>query len=132
MNPRFNPPAALDFPKLKRITIDFTRRDNPRLRLSAYLALTSNTLQIGARAELYVGVSQLSLQGALGFDVLIRFSPFGFVADLSGEVAVKWGSHTLLGISLEATLSGPDPLVIRGKGKVKIWISPSPSTSSIP
>jgi hypothetical protein len=122
LNPRFNPPAALDFPKLKRITIDFTRRDNPRLRLSAYLALTSNTLQIGARAELYVGISALSVQGAVGFDVLIRFSPFGFVADVSGEVAVKWGSHTLLGIYLEASLSGPDPLVIRGKGKVKIWI----------
>jgi hypothetical protein len=122
LNPRFNAPAALDLPKLARITIDFTRRDNPRLRLSAYLALTSNTLQLGALAELYVAVSKLSLQGALGFDVLIRLSPFGFVADLSGAVAVKWGDRTLLGVFLEASLAGPDPLVVNGKATVKVWI----------
>jgi hypothetical protein len=122
LNPRFNAPAALQLPKLARITIDFTRRDNPRLRLSAYLALTSNTLQLGARAELYVAVSKLSLQGNLGFDVLVAFSPFGFVADLSGAVAVKWGHRTLLGVFLEASLAGPHPLVVNGKATVKVWI----------
>jgi hypothetical protein len=122
LNPRFNAPAALQLPKLARIAIDFTRRDNPRLRLSAYLALTSNTLQLGALVELYVAVSKLSLQGALGFDVLVNFSPFGFVADLSGAVAVKWGDRTLLGVFLEASLVGPDPLVVNGKATVKVWI----------
>ncbi len=122
VSPRFNAPAALALPRLERVTLDLGRRDNPRLRLSAYLAISSNTVQLGALAELYLRIAGLSVQGALGFDLLIRLAPFGFVADLSGAVTVRWHNRTLLGVYLEASLSGPDPLVVRGKAKLKIWI----------
>ncbi len=120
-NPRFNPPQALELPKLKRITADFTRRENPRLRLEYYQAISSNSYQLGARADFYVAVSELSLSAFAGFDVLIRLRPFGFAADLSGAAAVKWGSHNLFGVALEASLVGPAPLTVSGRLTVKLW-----------
>ena len=51
LHPAFNPPP--NFPKLERIAINLAAGDNPRLRCEAYFALTANTVQFGARAELY-------------------------------------------------------------------------------
>jgi hypothetical protein len=47
-HPWFAPPPG--FPALRRVAL--TAGDQPQLRLEAYLALTSNTAQIGARADL--------------------------------------------------------------------------------
>ena len=49
-HPGFTPPA--DFPSLNRLAISLATGDNPRLRLEAYFALTSNTVQFGAGFEL--------------------------------------------------------------------------------
>ena len=79
-HPAFNPPP--NFPKLKRVAINLSSGDNPRLRCEAYFALTSNTVQFGARAELYASGAGFSIQGEIGFDVLIQRSPFRFEASL--------------------------------------------------
>jgi hypothetical protein len=49
LNPRFPPPAG--FPKLARLSLSLGDSDNPRLRFESYLALTSNTVQFGARLD---------------------------------------------------------------------------------
>ena len=79
LHPAFNPPP--NFPKLERIAINLSAGDNPRLRCEAYFALTSNTVQFGARAELYAAAAGFSVHGDIGFDVLIQFDPFSFLAD---------------------------------------------------
>src|SRR5512143_1856115 len=105
LHPAFNPPA--NFPKLERIAINLAAGDNPRLRCEAYFALTSNTVQFGARAELYASASGFSIQGETGFDVLIQVSPFAFLADFYAQLQLKRGSTSLFKVRVEGALAGP-------------------------
>jgi hypothetical protein len=115
-NPRFTPPAG--FPKLERVTLALADSANPRLRLSAYLALTANTLQFGATLDVHAAaetaVGNFAVDGHLGFDALIDFAPFGFVVDVDGTVALTWDGSPLMAIALHVTLSGPQPWDVRG------------------
>ena len=50
--PLHTPLAALQpFPQVARITIALAAGNNPRLTCAAYFAITSNTIQFGARAQ---------------------------------------------------------------------------------
>lgn len=112
-NPRFTPPP--DFPQLNRLAISLGAGDNPRVRLEAYLATTANSIQIGARLELYVA-ADLGLLGLfsatayLGFDALITLVPFSFVVDLAGGVEIRRNGAVLFGAELRLSLSGPQPV----------------------
>jgi hypothetical protein len=117
-HPRFTPPPG--FPALQRITIDMPSGIVSKLRLAAYLALTSNTIQIGANLDVFIGVSGFGLSGHLGFDALLQRHPFQFAADISGSVALTAGGDDLASVSLDATLTGPAPYNIAGKFKVHI------------
>ncbi|MCU1265911.1 MAG: uncharacterized protein JWM21_2229 [Acidobacteria bacterium] len=118
LHPAFNPPP--NFPKLERIAINLSSGDNPRLRCEAYFALTSNTVQFGARAELYASAHGFSIQGEIGFDVLIQFDPFAFLADFEAHLQLKRGSTNLFKIGVEGSLAGPRPLHIKGKATFSI------------
>ena len=117
-HPAFNPPP--NFPKLKRVAINLSSGDNPRLRCEAYFALTSNTVQFGARAELFASGAGFSIQGEIGFDVLIQFSPFHFEASFFAQVQLKRGSTNLFKVRVEGSLAGPRPLHIKGKATFEI------------
>lgn len=119
LNPNFQPPPG--FPKLARMAVSLTKGNNPRLRLEAYLALTSNTVQFGAHLDLFVKMAGFSIEAYLGFDALFQFSPFQFVADFGGGVTLKWHGRTLMGVQLDMTLSGPSQWHARGKATFKIW-----------
>jgi hypothetical protein len=118
VHPRFTPPAG--FPALQRITIDMPSGMVSKLRLAAYLALTSNSIQIGANLDVFIGVSGFGLSGHLGFDALLQRHPFRFDADISGMVAITASGDDLASVSLDATLSGPAPYHIAGKFKVHV------------
>jgi hypothetical protein len=118
LHPAFNPPP--NFPKLERIAINLSAGDTPRLRCEAYFALTSNTVQFGARAELYASAAGFSVHGDIGFDVLIQFDPFFFLADFHAQLQLKRGSTNLFKVRLEGSLSGPRPLHIKGKATFEI------------
>jgi hypothetical protein len=117
-NPRFLPPPG--FPRLDRIAVALATGDNPRLRMDAYLALTSNTVQFGARLDLSVEAGGFTVAGFLAFDALVQQSPLSFVVDIAGAMAVKAGGHTLLSVTLKLTLSGPEPWHARGKASFSI------------
>lgn len=124
LHPAFNPPP--NFPKLERVAINLSSGDNPRIRCEAYFALTSNTVQFGARAELYAEAVGFSVQGDIGFDVLIQFSPFQFLADFHAQVQLKRGSRNLFKVRLEGELSGPRPLRIKAKATFEVlWMDVS-------
>ncbi len=65
-------------------------------------------------------VSGFSIVGDLGFDVLFQFSPFRFLAEVQGHLAVKSGSSEILSISIDFTLAGPGPWIARGHASFKI------------
>ena len=117
-NPRFQPPP--NFPTLRRLAIALSDRDNPRLRLESYLALTSNTVQFGARLEVYAEAAGFNISGMLSFDALVQLAPFGFVVDIAAAVALRRHKRELMAVSLSLTLSGPRPWRAKGRAKFKI------------
>ena len=119
LHPAFNPPP--NFPRLERIAINLSAGDNPRLRCEAYFALTSNTVQYGARAELFASAAGFSVHGDIGYDVLIQLSPFSFLAEFHAQLQLKRGSTNLFKVRLEGSLAGPRPLHIKGKATFEIF-----------
>ena len=118
LNPHFQPPD--NFPQLQRLAIALATGDNPRVRLEAYLALTANTAQTGARLELYAAkdlgiIGNFSIEGHLGFDALFQFVPFYMRIDLFAGIALKRNGRNLFAVDLSATLEGPGPWHIFGE-----------------
>ena len=118
-HPAFHPPEG--FPALRRMALALSTGSNPRLRMETYLALTSNTVQMGARLELYVEVSGFSLQGTLGFDTLIQFTPFRVLAEIYARLTLKRGGATLLALDIHVHLTGPAPWVLWGEASFTIF-----------
>jgi hypothetical protein len=114
----FSPPA--NFPRLDRIAINLSAGDNPRIICEAYFAVTSNTVQFGARANLYAAAHGFSIEGDIGFDVLIQLNPFHFLAEFHASVQLKCGSHNLFMVAVQGALEGPRPLRARGKATFEI------------
>jgi hypothetical protein len=114
-------PALPDgFGRMARIGISLLSDDNPRLKVESYFAVTSNTVQFGARIELYAEAGSFNIYGFLGYDVLFQFDPFRFIAKLSGGVALRRHSSVIAGVSISATLSGPTPWDARGKATLSL------------
>ncbi|HKO98920.1 MAG TPA: DUF6603 domain-containing protein [Pyrinomonadaceae bacterium] len=109
-------PALPDgFRRMARIGISLLSDENPRLKIESYFAITANTLQFGAQAELYAEQSGFNIYGFLGFDVLFIRDPLSFVAKLSGGIALRRHSSVIAGVNISATLTGPTPWEARGK-----------------
>ncbi len=117
-HPAYVPPP-LGLPALRRLSIDLCS-GAPRIRADAYFAVTSNTLQFGAKLEVSAGVSVFGVYGFMAFDALITRSPFHFVAAFSAMLAVKSGSSTLFSVRVDATLEGPRPWHAHGRGSFEI------------
>lgn len=92
----------------------------PSVRAELYFALTSNTVQFGARVEVMYGVSFFNVFGFVGLDVLIQFNPFMFVAEISAMFGVRTGSTVLFAIQVTGTLKGPTPWQVRGEASFQI------------
>ena len=118
-HPAYDPPSTR-LPAIDRLTLSLLPTDNPRLTLEAYFAVTSNTVQFGARIELYAGVSKFNVYGWLGFDALFQFDPFMFIAEVSAGLAVRIDSSPILSVNLKLMLKGPTPYNAVGTAKFKI------------
>lgn len=117
-HPRFTPPPG--FPQLRRVSVPLSTGDNPRLRLDAYLALTSNTVQVGARLELRVEAAGFVLAGLLAFDALVQFAPFWLDLEIVGALALMRGSHVLMSVEVRLHLTGPAPWHATGSATFRV------------
>jgi hypothetical protein len=118
-HPRFTPPP-LPVPTPRRIAISILNEDMARIRVEAYFAITSNTVQFGARAELFFGFSSLSVEGDIGFDALFQFSPFHFVIEVSASFSVKAFGVGVFSVRVQMSLEGPTPWRARGTGSISL------------
>jgi len=112
--------APGDLQNMKRITISLLSGDNPRISLQSYYAITSNTVQFGAKAELYAAACGFNIYGFIGFDVLFQFDPFKFIAAFSAGLALRRGSSVIMGISVSGQLAGPKPMDAKGEASFSI------------
>ncbi len=77
-------------------------------------------MQFGARANLYASAHGFSIEGDIGFDVLIQLEPFHFLAEFHASVQLKRGSRNLFKVKVAGALEGPRPLRARGKATFEI------------
>ncbi len=121
-HPAFQVPAG--FPSIDRVAIGLNKKESGvefRLQLSAYFALTSNTVQFGAHLDLYVHIAGfVEIIGLLGFDALIQFQPFGVIASFQAMVSVKGLGVTLMAVGLQVNLTGPSPWHVWGKAHFEV------------
>jgi hypothetical protein len=89
--------------------------------IQTYFAVTSNTAQFGAKAELYAEGGGFNIYGFVGYDVLFRFDPFQFIADFSAGLALRRKTSVVMGIKVEGQLSGPSPWDARGKASISFF-----------
>lgn len=109
-----------DLTGMRRIGIALLSGNNPRLFAQTYYAVTSNTVQSGARVELYAAACGFNIYGFLGYDLLIHFDPFHFVANIEAGLALRRGNDVIAGIDVTCELSGPTPWHARGSASFKI------------
>jgi hypothetical protein len=118
-HPRYSPPP-LPFPSPRRISFDIINTPVARIRVEGYFAVTTNTVQAGARAELFFGFDSFSVQGHFAFDALLRFSPFYLIVEVSAGASLKAFGVGVFSIDLKFTLEGPTPWRARGRGSVSL------------
>ena len=118
-HPQFSPPP-LPFPSPRRIEVDILNEDWARIRVTGYFAVTSNSVQFGAHAELYFGFSALNVQGEIGFDALIQFSPFHFIVSVEASLSVKVFGIGFFSIDLSLSLEGPSAWHAHGTASISI------------
>ncbi len=117
-HPRFNRPPQ--FPPLRRLCLSIGSGNNPRLSCEVYLALTSNSFQFGALAELKAEACGCKVHGYLGFDALFYFSPFGFDVSIKAGISISFEGINLMAIRLYLQLAGTTPWHAEGEASFEI------------
>jgi hypothetical protein len=119
-HPQFSPPP-LPFPTPSRVALNILNTDYARILMTGYFAITTNTVQFGAGAELYFGFSCCNVRGNFAFDALIQFSPTYFIIQVSTEVSLRVFGMGLFSINLQLAVDGPSPWHANGYGSISFW-----------
>jgi hypothetical protein len=120
-HPNFQPPA-LELPaEIKRLQI-ILRSGNPSIIVSAYVAVTANTFQIGVAGVLKFEKWGVKILGELSFDALFQFSPFYFEISVHFLLSASWKGYEFAAIELDGLFSGPSPWHVEGSLRLKVWI----------
>ncbi len=127
-NPAFKD-APPDLQNMARLGISLLNNDFIQLSVTCYFAVTSNSVQFGANAQLYAGVGALNIYGQLGFDVLFQFDPFKFAAGINVTLQLRSGDSVIMGISVNGQLTGPAPWYVHGDASYTYIITISVSFS---
>jgi hypothetical protein len=126
-NPKYTPPPnfpPFGAPPLKRLNLAFSSN----VRLECYMALTSNTFQVGARIDAIFSAGGATISGYLKFDALVQFSPLYYIIDVEGGLSVKYKGVSLASVKFSGFLEGPNPHRINGSVRFHIfWWSISKS-----
>lgn len=109
-----------DLTGMRRIMLSLLSGDNPRLSAQIYFAVTSNSVQSGAKVELYAEACGFNLWGYLGYDLLVQFSPFYFIAEIYAGLALRAGTDEIAGLHVRCALSGPTPWHADGEASLTI------------
>ncbi|MCC2592081.1 hypothetical protein LKO27_01380 [Tessaracoccus sp. OS52] len=118
-HPRFSPPP-LPFPSPRRVCVDLINTPVARVSIQGYFAVTSNTVQFGARVDAFFGSSDFNAQGFLAIDALFQFSPFWFIVEISASFSVRAFGVGLLSVSIRGELEGPTPWHVKGHGSISL------------
>jgi hypothetical protein len=113
-NPHFTPPQPV--PQLRRLAIDISANPITKIRAEAYVAVTSNTFQVGLHASLDIDAGPASIHGWVDFDALVRWEPrFFFSIHMDIGLELRVGGRSIAGVSVDLLLEGPGPWHAKGR-----------------
>ncbi len=115
-HPSYVPGPRLFVPK--RLTLSLSKGDHLKLEMSAYLAVTPQSFQIGFRSALEAHLYGFGIRGSLDIDALVHFD-FRIEIDIKISVELLLGSQTLAAVTFEGSLSVFVPTILAGSVKVK-------------
>ncbi len=118
-HPRFTdlPPGI---PPQERVGIQLDY-DIVKVRIVGYVAITSNSFQVGAEASLVAAGGGFRVEAYLGFDALFIFEPvFRFEIDFRVGASVKYKSISLASLKVKGTLSGPGRWEVEGHASISL------------
>lgn len=117
-HPSFHP-GAMELPQVARVGVSVSLGP-VWLKQEMYLAITSTTFQLGSRTEAGIEIGPISAHGWFGFDALIQFKPFWFVASVDAGFDVEVAGVSLCSVRVSGELSGPGPLVLKARASVRL------------
>jgi hypothetical protein len=120
-HPRFIPPP-LPFPSPRRIALTILDQQQAKIRVECYMAVTANTAQFGARAELFFGFDSVAVRGDFAFDALLIFKPLSLEVTLSATLEAKVFGIGLFSVRVRGSLTGPTPWRIQGSGSISLFL----------
>jgi hypothetical protein len=118
-HPKFTAPP-LPFPSPKRLALSIVNEAAAKVRVEMYFAITSNSVQMGCRADAYFGFDSFKVEGFFSFDALLRFSPFYLLVQISAGFSVKVFGVGCFSVHLRASLEGPTPWHIDGSAEISL------------
>jgi hypothetical protein len=105
---------------MRRIGTSISPGPMLQARLEAYLAITTNSAQVGARVDISAGLPGFRLRGHGAFDALFVFEPFRFETTFQAEVCVEVAGADVAGVGLHVRLSGPGPWRFKGHATISV------------
>ncbi len=118
-HPSYTPPP-LALPSLRRLSINILNTPISKIRVECYQAITSNTVQFGARADISFDLSVCAIKGDIGFDALFQFNPFYFIISVSANFKLSAVGIDVMSVHVRMSLEGPTPWRARGTGSVSL------------
>lgn len=117
-HPRYDKPPK--YPEVPRVSAVISKGDDISISCAFYTAITSNSFQIGVRADLLVKAADFKVTGYFSFDALLQFDPFLFEVAIGMGVSVFAKGKELAGVELYFMLAGPKPWRVVGFARIKI------------
>ena len=125
-HPAVQPPEGV--PALQRIGMTMSI-PIVELRYESYVAITTTSVQFGAKVELTAEIAGCGVHGWLGFDALFEWVPrFRFSVGITAGIEVEVFGETVAGVRLEGLLEGPSPWHIRAHGEAEVLFVKVPVT----
>ena len=116
--PGFHPePAAI--PPQQRVGLALDVPCPLTIRANGYLAITSNTFQVGADVEVALDLDVIGARGFLRFDAIIQFDPFHLHADYEAGWEV-WVSIFSGGTTVSGWIDGPGPWAVHARVSIDL------------
>ena len=106
-HPAFSAPPG--FPSLRRMAVALNVPDILDVRLESYVAITSNTLQFGARFSFFGKAGPITAEGWAGFDTMFTLVPFEMIVWVDFGVTIEVVGFDALAATVSLRVSGPSP-----------------------
>jgi hypothetical protein len=117
-HPKFK--LTMPFPTLRRLSLAVSASPVFQISFDCYFALSSNTVQFGSSFSISAEVEGFGISGGSSFDAMVTFSPFELRTSLGFHIAVTAAGIDLVGVWLDAKLTGPNPWYVSGTARFKV------------